>query len=104
MTCTLVEGLFCAMSEGTSQRKESGHSWESLTERELREEAEIAAVGDVEAARERSIEEKLAHEPHRDDPFLVQWSGDNDPENPLNFSTTRKFSLMAMVAAIAFLT
>jgi hypothetical protein len=72
-------------------------------ERELDEEGIIAAVGDVEAARERNITEKLNAEPE-EEPFLVKWNGDDDPGNPLNFKTRRKVSLMIMIALIAFLT
>ena len=69
-------------------------------EKETREEAEIAAVGgDIEHALEKTEEESK-----KPDPFLVTWSGVNDPENPLNFSSTRKFSLMGAIAALAFLT
>lgn len=71
-------------------------------ETELDEEGVLAAVGDVEAARERNITEKLNAEP--EEPFLVKWDGDDDPGNPLNFKTRRKVSLMIMVAGIAFLT
>lgn len=71
-------------------------------ERELDEEGIVAAVGDLEAARERNITEKLNAEP--DEPFLVKWNGDDDPGNPLNFKTRRKVSLMIMIALIAFLT
>jgi hypothetical protein len=80
-----------------------GHSELSLrstnSEREAREEA---MVGDVEAQRENSVDEKIT--PVQSDPFLVVWNGPEDPENPLNFTTRRKVGLMAMVAAIAFLT
>jgi len=38
------------------------------------------------------------------DPYLVNWNGPNDPENPLNFSGKQKWALMASIASIAFLT
>ena len=38
------------------------------------------------------------------DPYLVTWDGDNDPENPLNYTIKQKLVLMVMVAGIAFLT
>ena len=83
-----------------------GHSELSLSstnsEREAREEGKMARVGDVEAQRENSVDEKIT--PVQSDPFLVVWNGPEDPENPLNFTTKRKVGLMAMVAAIAFLT
>ena len=80
---------------------------EQERERIVSEEGDMAAVGDIEAARERGMdndddEEKETEEAA--DPYLVGWKGSDDPENPLNFSTRRKASLMVMIAAIAFLT
>ena len=79
---------------------------EQERERIVREEGDMAAVGDIEAARERGMdnddEEKETEEAV--DPYLVGWKGSDDPENQLNFSTRRKASLMVMIAAIAFLT
>ena len=92
------------MSEGSSNIDEESVSTLREKERELREEAEIAAVGDIEAARERSIEERFAHEEKGHDPFLVSWDGDADPGNPLNFSGRKKALTMVLVGAIAFLT
>jgi hypothetical protein len=73
-------------------------------EREVTEEAAMAAVGDVEAQQEFNEveEEKVGEEIH--DPFLVGWDGLDDPENPLNFKMRRKVGFMAMIAAICFLT
>ena len=74
-------------------------------ERELRHDGELAEAGDIEAQREKLSEKEDGSIPAtEEDPFLVKWKGDDDPDNPLNFSTKRKASLMIMVAAIAFLT
>ncbi|CAL9729934.1 fluconazole resistance protein 1 [Monosporozyma unispora] len=32
-----------------------------------------------------------------DDPFLVKWNGEDDPENPRNWTTTKKFVLMVLI-------
>ena len=69
---------------------------------EVDHEGEMAAGGDLEAARERSHVADETSEPG--DPFLVEWSGPDDPANPLNFSIRRKRLLMFMIASIAFLT
>ena len=77
---------------------------ETSEERIVRDEGEMAAAGDLEAARERSIDEKENEDDSEVDPYLVTWKGADDPENPLNFRTRKKVSLMVMIAAIAFLT
>lgn len=61
-----------------------------------------AAGGDIESARQESNDEKLEIE--ESDPYLVEWNGADDPGNPLNFKMGRKVIIMAMIAAIAFLT
>jgi hypothetical protein len=86
-----------------SQSLETNNS--AKHESELRHDGELAEVGDIEAQREKLSEKEDDSVPAtEEDPFLVKWKGDEDPENPLNFSTKRKASLMVMVAAIAFLT
>ena len=71
--------------------------------READYEGEIAAAGgDLEAA-VRAKNEKL-ETVEETDPYLVEWKGSDDPENPLNFTTARKVLLMVMIAGIAFLT
>ena len=96
------------MSESTKLEKGSDTaSTTSLKEEQkkekriVREEGDVAAAGgDIEAAIDENSEEEVVEV----DPYLVSWKGSDDPENPLNFSTKRKASLMIMVAAIAFLT
>jgi hypothetical protein len=84
--------------------RETSVSLASLeTERELREEAELAAMGDIEAQREFHENDKKS-ETDNSDPFLVEWEGENDPGNPLNFSMRKKIGFMAMIAGICFLT
>lgn len=69
----------------------------------ISKEGELAAAGgDIESAREGGDDAKLELE--EKDPFLVDWEGDDDPGNPLNFKARQKFILMAMIAGIAFLT
>ena len=75
---------------------------EKEREREIVEEEKLGVAGDLEAARERSMDEKL--DTKTEDPFLVEWNGKDDPENPLNFKTRRKVLLMVVIAGIAFLT
>ena len=46
-------------------------------------------------------------QPHTTDPIdpnIVDWDGPNDPENPINWTTGRKWSNIAIMAAITFLT
>jgi hypothetical protein len=97
------------MSESTkldpaSDSASSASLKEANDGRIVRDEGEMAAAGDLEAARERSIEEKESEVDGEVDPYLVTWKGADDPENPLNFPMRKKVSLMVMIAAIAFLT
>jgi hypothetical protein len=36
--------------------------------------------------------------------YTVDWDGDDDPQNPLNWSDSKKWSNMAVVSAITFIT
>jgi len=64
-----------------------------------------SAAGDIEdqLSLDASKSEKIG-ESEPVDPYLVNWNGPDDPENPLNFSGKRKLALMASIASIAFLT
>jgi hypothetical protein len=111
-----VKFVFPVMSESTKLDRASDTTASSASlkevqlqeqerERIVSEEGDMAAVGDIEAARERGMDDDEEKETEEAvDPYLVSWKGSDDPENPLNFSTRRKASLMVMVAAIAFLT
>ena len=96
------------MSEASINNGDS-HSSSAVSlkeeERKIREEGEIAAFGgEIEQKDlEKSLDDKLDGEAEQD-PFLVDWDGDDDPQNPLNFSRRKKVSLMVMIAALAFLT
>jgi len=39
-----------------------------------------------------------------EEPFLVEWDSNTDPENPLNFLARKKVGLMFIIAVLAFLT
>jgi len=47
-------------------------------------------------------DEKEAQEPQ--DPNIVWWDGDDDPKNPMNWSSARRWGTVAMVSGITFLT
>ena len=36
------------------------------------------------------------------DPNVIEWDGPNDPHNPLNWSTPRKWIIIALVSLITF--
>jgi hypothetical protein len=40
----------------------------------------------------------------RDDPNIVSWDGPDDPENPMNWASGRKWAAISMVSAVTFLT
>lgn len=46
---------------------------------------------------------KAKEEIDAQDPSIVDWDGENDPENPLNWSTSKKFPLMAVISYITML-
>jgi hypothetical protein len=54
------------------------------------------------AAKEQSSEK--AGEEESDDPNIVSWDGPDDPTNPMNWSTGRKWGAMAVVSGVTFLT
>jgi hypothetical protein len=76
----------------------------TLEEKQADQEIGDVYGGDIEAARERNIQEKVDAEPEPKDPFLVEWNGTDDPDNPLNFRSRKKVLVMMMIAGIAFLT
>lgn len=43
------------------------------------------------------------HETTPQDPNIVDWNGPDDPENALNWSSTKKFAAMGIVALITML-
>ncbi|KAJ5770246.1 uncharacterized protein N7511_002297 [Penicillium nucicola] len=51
---------------------------------------------DVESAREPAVQEK----PTEKDPNLVDWDGPDDPENPQNFSTLRKWVITLTMSSM----
>lgn len=52
-------------------------------------------------AREKTVAED--DEPQQLDPNIVDFDGPNDPENPLNWSTARKATSIAIVSLTALL-
>ncbi len=43
------------------------------------------------------------HEKAPKDPNIVNWDGPDDPENPLNWSSAKKFGAISMVSLITML-
>lgn len=41
---------------------------------------------------------------NKDDPNIVGWDGPDDPQNPMNWSHTKKWGTVVLVSAITFLT
>ena len=39
-----------------------------------------------------------------EDPNIVDWDGPDDPENPVNWQSSRKWAIIAILASISFLT
>lgn len=62
---------------------------------------------DLEGGRQKFPAAKTAVESpsqEADDPNIVSWDGPNDPDNPLNWSSGLKWSNIALVSAITFVT
>ncbi len=61
----------------------------------------------------RDVENQSAHDSNRldiatqekapKDPNIVNWDGPDDPENPLNWSSSKKFGPISMVSLITML-
>ena len=69
------------------------------------EKGELAAASDIEAQHSSSFSiDKEKNSTEEEDPYLVNWTGDDDPLNPLNYSSKIKVLTIAMVASLAFLT
>lgn len=49
-------------------------------------------------------EKESEKEVNRDADFDVFWDGENDPENPMNWSAARRWLIVGMVSFITFLT
>src|SRR5579862_3851470 len=91
------------MATGSVADEQSASSVTTLKEdREVREEGDMGAAGDLEAQQLPKLEEEK--KPTVEDPYLVDWTGEDDPLRPINHSGKRKFGTMAMIAALAFLT
>jgi len=67
----------------------SGRSSDTKAEGDLEKEAGFAAPG---SSREVAAPEK--------DPNLVEWDGPDDPENPQNFSTARKWTITMIFSSL----
>ena len=62
---------------------------------------------------ERDVENQSHHESNRldiatpekapKDPNIVNWDGPDDPENPLNWSSAKKFGAISIVSLITML-
>lgn len=62
---------------------------------------------DLEGGRQKFPAAKTGAEPtpeEADDPNIVSWDGPDDPDNPLNWSSGLKWSNIALVSAITFVT
>ena len=93
------------MSDSTANNRRSQSPSSPVKQEEApTKQNEISALSeDVERKIEDSLEEKAGEETEQD-PYLVDWDGPDDPNNPLNFRTRTKFSTMMMIATLAFLT
>lgn len=59
---------------------------------------------DVEMAEEHSLHAGDGDGEKRHDPNIVHWDGPDDLENPTNWSTGRKYAIVAIISSITFLT
>jgi len=59
---------------------------------------------DIEAGNGGSMPEEKNVEAHPLDPYVVDWDGPDDPQNPLNWSSRMKWGNIAVVSSITFLT
>lgn len=60
------------------------------------------SIGDVE--KQDSTSQDAAVEPTKNDPNVVGWDGDDDPECPLNWTGNKKWLNGGLLAAMTFVT
>ncbi|KAJ4348127.1 uncharacterized protein N0V89_009499 [Didymosphaeria variabile] len=53
---------------------------------------------------ESILSEEAVVDSNEDDPNVVSWDGPDDPENPMNWSYTKKWGTVCLISAITFLT
>lgn len=49
-------------------------------------------------------EEKAATTTNPQDPYLIDWDGESDPKNPMNWSKSSRYTHVAIVSAITMIT
>ncbi|KAF2658464.1 MFS general substrate transporter [Lophiostoma macrostomum CBS 122681] len=77
----------------------------SIASHDTKTETEEASARDVEkgALNENGAAQAEPEEPKAADPNIVDWDGPDDPENPMNWSSRKKATAIAIVAIITFL-
>lgn len=68
-----------------------------------RRESSSSSRADFTAEKDGQGSEKPVDE-ESEDPNIVSWDGPNDPSNPMNWSSGRKWGAMAVVSGVTFLT
>jgi len=71
---------------------------QQIHERQNNKDAEKGQPGSVSCAGEQGREDKLQH-----DPDIVDFDGPNDLEDPMNWKSSKKWGMVALVSAITFL-
>lgn len=64
----------------------------------------VAYSSDIEKQEdEKEPSDTIAEKEAERDPNIVTWDGDNDPENPMNWPTSRKIAAIGIVSFITLL-
>ncbi|KAH8731341.1 major facilitator superfamily domain-containing protein [Phaeosphaeriaceae sp. PMI808] len=86
---------------------EHGHDADGMTEDAFSNDVEKGTPGQAESTLtdEQTISQDGAEEQAEQmDTNIISWSGPNDPENPLNWPSSKKWSIIAAVGAVTFIT
>jgi hypothetical protein len=97
-----IPGNLGSIHQVPSHTSERRHSLDEKKHEYTTGETDVEKVnnpGSISCADEPDGEE----EPERD-PNIVDFDGPNDPENPMNWSASSKWSMVALIASITFLT
>ena len=80
-------------STSTSQRDESTYSHDVEKQGDVNDSALDIATHDIATRDEKALQ----------DPNIVDWDGPDDPENPLNWASSKKLAAMTIVSLVTML-
>jgi hypothetical protein len=104
-TDTNVQGLHIETTDGSRGALSTPNSPDSFVDKDVEKQAahEISRTSSIPSLEPNNKNPNSDGE-EAPDPNIVWWDGDDDPENPMNWSSATKWGAISVVAAITFLT